>query len=363
MESDRNSCNYWDIAFCAAAIKASRSILEIADVSFTKAEVLIDLATTMSASRQGISLSDICSKYAVSLRTAQRMIRSLERYFPQIGSIRDGDGTKRWRLDGGPLKSVITVVAEEIAAIGIAIEALKGSGLNREADLLNGLQQKVKALLPRERLAKLEPDFEALLEAQGLVARPGPKTKISNELLQTIAEAIKSSRILRVNYEGRQDEKARPRNIAPLGLLTGPRRYLIAFEPGGKQPNAIKTFRVEAIREPVLLDQYFERPHDFKLKEFAQKSFGVYQREDDSADIWWRFSPKAAQQASTIQFHPRQSEHWNNDGSLDIKFRASGQLEMSWHLYQWGNEVEVISPPELAERIRKFKRDDFPALP
>lgn len=332
-------------------------------MSFTKAEVLIDLATAMSASRQGISLNEICDKYEVSLRTAQRMIRSLERYFPQIDAFRDGDGTKRWRLDGGPLKSVLTVVAEEIAAIGIAVEALKSSGLALEAELLTGLQQKVKALLPRERLAKLEPDFEALLEAQGLVARPGPKTKISNELLQTIAEAIKSARILRVRYEGRQDEKARLRDIAPLGLLSGPRRYLIAFEPGSKQPAAIKTFRVEAIHEPVLLDQYFKRPRDFKLKDFAQKSFGVYQREDDAADIWWRFSPKAAQQASTILFHPNQSEHWNKDGTLDIKFRASGQLEMSWHLYQWGNEVEVLSPSTLADLVSGHKRDDFPALP
>ena len=34
----------------------------------------------------------------------------------------------------------------------------------------------------------------------------------------------------------------------------------------------------------------------------------------------------------------------NQDGTLTVKFRAGGRLEMDWHLYTRGNHVKVIKP-------------------
>ena len=53
----------------------------------------------------------------------------------------------------------------------------------------------------------------------------------------------------------------------------------------------------------------------------------------------------------------------NPDGSLDVRFTASGHLEMCWHLYAWGDQVEVIEPAELARLVNPHRRDDFPGLP
>jgi predicted DNA-binding transcriptional regulator YafY len=36
---------------------------------------------------------------------------------------------------------------------------------------------------------------------------------------------------------------------------------------------------------------------------------------------------------------------------------------MTWHLYQWGDAVEVISPQELRAMVEAHRRPDFPALP
>ncbi len=32
------------------------------------------------------------------------------------------------------------------------------------------------------------------------------------------------------------------------------------------------------------------------------------------------------------------------DGSLLVRFEAAGHLEMAWHLYAWGDAVEVVKP-------------------
>ena len=68
---------------------------------------------------------------------------------------------------------------------------------------------------------------------------------------------------------------------------------------------------------------------------------------------WAAAPPAAARDAAEFLFHPNQEIEPQKDGSLIVRFRAGGLLEMSWHLFTWGNEVEVIKPKRLAEILRK----------
>ena len=77
----------------------------------------------------------------------------------------------------------------------------------------------------------------------------------------------------------------------------------------------------------------------------------------------WRFAPSAANVARTFIFHPDQKVQEEADGSLTVRFTAGGWLEMAWHLYQWGDVVEVIAPPELRILVEAHRRSDFPSLP
>ena len=51
------------------------------------------------------------------------------------------------------------------------------------------------------------------------------------------------------------------------------------------------------------------------------------------------------------------------DGSLIVRFHAAGWLEMAWHLYQWGDKVEVIAPQALSDLVERHRRSDFAAMP
>src|SRR5262245_41750893 len=50
---------------------------------------------------------------------------------------------------------------------------------------------------------------------------------------------------------------------------------------------------------------------------------------------------------------PSQSMDPQPDGSLIVQFRAGGLLEMSWHLFTWGDEVEIVKPRRLASLLEK----------
>lgn len=47
------------------------------------------------------------------------------------------------------------------------------------------------ALVPRNKALRLETDHEALLEAQGFVARPGPRPRIDEEIVRVIGKVSK----------------------------------------------------------------------------------------------------------------------------------------------------------------------------
>ena len=35
------------------------------------------------------------------------------------------------------------------------------------------------------------------------------------------------------------------------------------------------------------------------------------------------------------------------DGGVEGRFRASGMRELAWHLFSWGDQVEIVAPARL----------------
>lgn len=331
-------------------------------MSFLKAEQLIDLATMAAARHAGITLDDVEARFSVSKRTAQRMLHTLEVQFPDTTAGVDDTGRKRWRLPSAPLRDLMSLSPEELAALDLAVETMRRSGFEIEAEHLLKLREKVMALVPRAKAARLETDHEALLEAQGLAARPGPKPRVDRRIAAAIAEAIKACRVLSVDYQARNESRPTTRRLAPYGLLTGIRRYLVA-RPADDEETLVRLYVVERISRAEVEDQAFARDPSFNLQAFAERSFGVFQNPEEFGEVIWRFSPCAAEHARGFEFHPTQRTEDQPDGSLVVRFSAAGHLEMAWHLYMWGAEVEVLAPPGLRDLVAKHRRTDFPGLP
>ncbi len=331
-------------------------------MSYSKAEQLIQLATMVSSRHYGVSLDDVSEQFEVSHRTAQRMMRALELQFPDVEIFDGNDNYKRWRMDGLHLRDLISLSADELASIDLGISHLERSGLVPEAQSLKSLRNKVLGLIPRSK-PRLEPDYDALLEAQGFIARPGPKPKINATVHAQLVEAIKACRLVTIKYKSNFQTSEIPRAVAPYGFLSGIRRYLVAEDPNSSRGPTMKTYRMDNITSVEISDEYFTRSDSFSLQDYANKAFGVYQRDDEFGEIIWRFAPEAALQAQSYQFHPQQTEELEADGSLIVKFKSSGHLEMAWYLYSWGDKVEVIAPQRLKDMTAGFQRKDFPAMP
>lgn len=331
-------------------------------MSFVKAKQLLKLATMAAGRHLGITIDDVITEFAVTERTVQRMLRALEEQFPETEAWFDEEGRKRWRLPPAALRDLMTLTAEELAALDLAHEALKREGRGPEAEELARLRAKILALVPRSRIARLETDHDALLEAQGLAARPGPRPQVDAKVVAVVSEAIKSCRMLQIAYRSWDDPAPRLRQVAPYAVLSGLRRYVVA-RPAEDPSGAMRYYRFDQISEAQLLPESFVRDPDFNLRDFGARSFGVFQDDEEYGEVIWRFAPEAAAHARQFEFHPRQMVEEQPDGSLIVRFHAAGHLEMCWHLYAWGDKVEVLAPERLRRMVDGHRRSDFAAMP
>lgn len=303
---------------------------------------LFDLAMKMQESSDGISLTDICRDFNVSRRTAERMRDALSIYFPQMEEVPTGEKIKRWRIPQRILNSLIAFSPEEISALQTAIIYLKQNSLDDKAALLGKVELKLKNLMKPEQKRRIEVDAEELIKAEGLVLRPGPQIRVDAQIIDKIRQAILSCHQVKLKYKSKMDGRIFDYKLIPYGFLYGQRaHYLVAKHSDGWDSGKAHNFSLSHILEADILPETFITD-DFNLEAYAQESFGAWHEEP--FDVEWLFSPKVAEEAKNFVFHPTQTLIENSDGSLTVKFRAGGKLEMDWFLYTWGDDVKVVKP-------------------
>jgi predicted DNA-binding transcriptional regulator YafY len=330
-------------------------------MSFAKASDLLRLAEMAVARYGGVSLSDIEAEFGVDRRTAQRMTRALESTFPGCTTGTDGDRRKLWKLDAADARLMLAqgIRDGELAALELAMRRAGREGAVDEVRALAALRDRLLSAMPGPHARRAEADAEAMLEAHGYASRPGPRVRVAPELLGTIAQALKGPHLLTVTYAGGRTPD-RARTLEPHGLLLGTRRYLVAREAGGRR---MQHFRLDRIASARLEAGSFRRDPGFDLGAHAARAFGSFHAEAEFGEVIWRFSPAAAETARSFVFHPEQTLTDEPDGALTVRFHAAGHLEMAWHLYQWGDAVEVVAPEPLRRMVEGHRRGDFAALP
>jgi predicted DNA-binding transcriptional regulator YafY len=119
----------------------------------------------MQASADGLTLDQIGERFGVDRRTATRMRDAVAALFPGAESFRGDDGKNHWRLPNGAARALVQFDAEELAALQTPAHA-----------------------------ARLEPDLELLVCAEGLAARPGPCPAVALRPVADLPHAILASR-------------------------------------------------------------------------------------------------------------------------------------------------------------------------
>ena len=311
-----------------------------------KAARLLELARMMAASAEGLTLDEMAERLGVGRRTVERMRDAVREAIPQMEEV-DDPPTRRFRIPAGLDGIFQAPSADEFAALRAAAEQFKAAGARARAGALLSLEQKVLSAIRAGARRKLAPDLEALLEAETMAIHAGPRPFEDEAVLGAVREAIVSLRRLKLRYEG-GSSPGRVREITPFGLLFGRSNYLVGGEGDSPEP---RTWRLDRIADIEVSETPGARPPGFSLQAFVNRSFGIYQ--DEVEEVVLRIFPHGAQEAMGWRFHPTQSIEPQADGAVIVRFTAGGMRELAWHLFTWGDKVEIIAPQRLRSVMRQ----------
>lgn len=314
-------------------------------MAYEKTYDLLELAIWMQSDREGISLNDIATKFNVSRRTAERMRDMIVAKFPQVVEEIGENNIKRWHIPQGTLKDFIQFDANEITVLENAKKLFEKQQLDKQAEILGNVINKMKANIKPNVLRKILPDAEVLSESEMFVYRHGPKLNINPSIIKTIQQALLDCHRIKISYIHNNSQRIRHSILDPYGFLYGERNhYLVAHHSDGYFGNDVHLFSLTNIKKVEITDEILTVVPNFNLKNYVEQSFGVFQ--EPPFDVEWLFDKEVADEAEKYIFHPSQKLKRNKDGSLTVTFRAGGKVEMDWHLYTWGDHVKVIKPTD-----------------
>ena len=296
-------------------------------------------------SRGRMSARELAEEFEVTVRTIHRDIDELSAagvpVYAERGRsggflLQDGYRTKLTGLNQSEAETLFLAgLPGPAAQLGLA-DALATARLKLLAALPPSLQPSAERIAARFHL-----DPGAWFHELG----PLPA-------LPVIARAVWSERILSVRYRRSGDTEARPRRLAPLGLVLKAGVWYLVAQSG----TTTRTYRAQNIHDAEVTDETFARPKHFDLVAHWQDAVreyegGVYHEE---AEV--RLSPKGIYMLDLLGPYVMKAAA-ETAGKPDRKGWVRCRLPLESiefgirELMRLGEEVHVIGPSELRMRF------------
>lgn len=128
--------------------------------------------------------------------------------------------------------------------------------------------------------------------------------------------------------------------------------YLDAWDD---DKDALRTFAVDRIRRPQVLDQAAYDVEERELDEHFATSYGIFGGKPDKIAVL-RFSQERARWVADEHWHPEQQSKLLDDGRYELRVPYRDARELVMDILRHGPEVEVIEPPSLREQVHDQHR-------
>ena len=177
---------------------------------------------------------------------------------------------------------------------------------------------------------------------------PAQNRPVAPRFFELVGSALVGRQRMEIAYHSRgRDERGR-REVSPQRLVHWRNAwYLDAF---CHRAEALRVFALDAVEEARLLDR---KALDVSLAEVDRvlgSGYGIFRGRPRSWAVL-RFSSEAARWVRAEVWHPRQEARDLPDGGWELRLPYSASPELEMDILRHGEQVEVVEPPELRERI------------
>jgi predicted DNA-binding transcriptional regulator YafY len=307
-----------------------------------RADRLVSLALLLQARGQ-MAARDLAAELEVSVRTVYRDISALNAAGVPVMAEPGRSGGCRL-IDGYrfPLRGLSAGEAEALLILGVPT-AVAELGLG---DALAAAHRKVSAT-SRPRTAGEPPLVHLDMPRWFHGAEPAPQ-------LRTLAEAVRAGRRILLGYQRGGGVTAAEHAVGPLGLVNKAGTwYLVASAPPRPEPLVYRAERITSVQ--VLADPAV-RPDGFDLVAFWERWSAEFVSSRPKVEVRARLSA-AALAALPYVFGDagkdvvRRAGPPDQQGFREATLTFEDERAAAQRLAGFGGEIEVLSPPEVRDRL------------
>lgn len=299
---------------------------------------LLKLLSLLQA-RRDWSGAQLAERLSVTLRTVRRDVDRLRDLgYPVVAQPGVAGG---YRLAAGAAMPPLLLDDDEAVAVAIGL---------RTAGTVTGIEETaVRALVKLEQVlpARLRRRVNTVQEAT--VSLPGWGPTVDGALLTRLATACRDRDALRFDYE-RADGTPSRRVVEPVRLAcTGRRWYLLCWD---RTATDWRTLRVDRIAgEPSFAGRFPHRePPEEDVAAYVSRALSIAPYRHQARVLLHAPAEVAAERVSQTS-----GVIEARDADTCVLHVGGPSLEsFPVYLAQIGFEFEVLSPPELAERVREL---------
>ncbi len=296
---------------------------------------------TRLQTRRYYSAADLASELEVSKRTIYRDLNMLELAGIPFYYDREHGGYTIHRTYWLP--PINLSVEEAMSLVALVRQAAEGE----RVPLLDGAAdaaEKIESQLPLGIRASIG-------HVSGRVAiRRGPVAR-HDELeptYRTVRRAMAARRTLRGAYISFFEKKQIPVEIAPFWLVFHDRAWYVIGR--SRTHREVRTFKLGRFVSLEMTARTFKR-HGQSLDDYLGNAWRLI-GEGKEYDVRLRFERMVAANVAEVRWHRTQKVTWHDDGTILFEVRVDGLGEIFWWILGYGDQVEVLSPKALRERVR-----------
>ena len=172
--------------------------------------------------------------------------------------------------------------------------------------------------------------------------------RVLDETFAQLQKAITKKREANILYHSLFEGKVIDTELCPYHLLYSRRAwYVLGLS---SLHDSIRTFKLNRIKQLRISDKCFTSGEDFDLYDYLGKAWSMIP-EGRIYNVKLRFLPKVADNVAEVQWHSTQKVARNSDGSATIEFRVDGLGEITWWILGYGDQVQVLAPHALRDRV------------
>jgi len=301
---------------------------------------VVQLLTTLQAGKN-YAVSDLAKMLGTSRRTIFRDLKELQTIgVPYHYSAKAGSYT----IDPEFFLPPIDLNLQE--ALSLLLLVHKASGQIqlpfKNSALLAAL--KIENNLP----AKIRQYCNKRLRNISTRVSPQAPMNLLDKTFAQLQKAISKKQKVNIRYHSLFEGKIIDVELCPYHLMYNRRAwYVVGFSDVHK---SIRTFKLNRIKELKITEKCFVGGESFNVADFLGRAWSMIP-EGRIYDIKLRFLPKVANNVTEVQWHSTQKVARNSNGSAIMEFRVDGLGEIIWWILGYGDQVQVLAPKVLRNKV------------